>query len=145
MGYDLHSNIKAKPAIDAVAAGATGTTSGRIIDRQGYGGVEILYEYGNVTTTGTVVTAIIKEGDATGSLTSVADADLIGTEAEVSLAAGARTSGTGKYVTKRIGYKGDARYVQACFVNSGTTSAGLVAATALLFNPNVAETGLSNP
>lgn len=140
---DLHSNIKQKLAISPVAAGATGTTTGKIIDRQGYGGVEFLIGYGAITTTGSAVTVLVKEGDVTGTLTSVADADLIGTETLASLAAGARTSGTGQQVVKRIGYKGTKRYVQLNFTNTGTTSAGLVWADAIMVCPEVAP--VANP
>lgn len=140
---DLHSNIKQMLALSPVALGATGSSAGKIIDRKGYGGVEFLVGYGAITTTGTVVTAIVKEGDATGSLASVADADLVGTEALAGLAAGARTSGTSQQVVKRIGYKGIKRYVQLTLVNTGTTSAGLFWADAVLFNPAVAP--VSNP
>lgn len=140
---DLHSSIKQKLAITPTAAGATGTTTGKIIDRQGYGGVEFLVGYGAITTTGTVVTLVMKEGDVTGTLTSVADADMLGTEALAGLAAGARTSGTGQQVVKRVGYKGTKRYVQLNFTNTGTTSAGLVWSSAVMFNPEVAA--VSNP
>jgi len=140
---DLHNNSRALLAVNAVALGATGAITGSIIDRQGYGGVEFIIAYGSVTTTGTIVTALVKEGDVTGTLTSVADADLLGTEALASLLAGARVAGTGKEVTKRVGYKGDARYVQLSLLGTGTTSAGIVAASAVLHSPANAAT--SNP
>lgn len=143
MSNDLHSNIKQQLAINLVALGATGTTSSTIIDRKGYGGIEFIVAYGSVTTTGTIVTAVVKEGDVTGTLTSVADADLLGTEALASLLAGARVAGTGKEVAKRIGYKGDQRYVQLDLVHTGTTSVGIVGSVAVLTNPNVAP--VSNP
>jgi len=143
MSNDLHSNIKQKVALLPTALGATGANAGAIIDRQGYGGVEFLVGYGAITTTGTVVTVVVKEGDATGSLTSVADTDLIGTEALAGLAAGARDAGTGKEVVKRIGYVGNKRYVQVSMNGTGTTSAGLVWADAVLFNPHVAP--VDNP
>ena len=101
---DLHVNTRTKTVIAPVAIGANGTKTGKIIDRQGYGGVEFIATYGSVTTTGTVVTLVAKEGDATGSMTSIANADLLGTEALASLLAGARVAGTGKEVTKRLGY-----------------------------------------
>lgn len=140
---ELHSNIDARLAINAVALGATGTITGSIIDRAGYGGVEFVIGYGSVVTTGTVATVVVKEGDVTGTLTSVADADLIGTEALASLLAGARTAGTGKECTKRIGYKGTKRYVQASIIGSGTTSVGYVWADAVLFHPEIAA--VANP
>ena len=73
----------------------------------------------------------------------MADADLLGTEALVSLAAGARVAGTGKEVVKRLGYRGDQRYVQLTLTGTGTTSVGVVQASALLHSPNVAP--VSNP
>lgn len=143
MNNDLHNNIQQKLAIIPATIGANATKTGNIIDRQGYGGVEFLVSYGSVTTTGTIITAVVKEGDVTGTLTSVADADLLGTEALASLAAGARVAGTGKEVTKRVGYKGAKRYVQLSLVQTGVTSAGAVSASAVLFNPALAP--VANP
>jgi hypothetical protein len=141
---DLHNNVKQMLALSPVARGATGSSAGKIIDRQGYGGVEFLIGYGAVTTTGSVVTPIMKEGDVTGTLTSVADADMLGTEALAGLAAGTpRTSGVSQQVVKRVGYKGTKRYVQLTLVNTGTTSAGLMWADALLFNAGTMP--ISNP
>ena len=142
---DLHNNIKQAVVIAPIAIGANATKSGKIIDLQGYGGVEFIASYGNVTTTGTVVTLVVKEGDATGSMTSVADADLLGTETLASLPvqATARTSGVGKNVAKKVGYKGSKRYVTVDAISTGTTSTGCVSIDAILFNPSVAPT--SNP
>lgn len=141
---DLHNNIKQVLAVAPVALGATGANTGRVIDRKGYAGVEFLIEYGAITTTGTVVTPVLYEGDTTGALASVANADLIGTEALAGLAASTdRTSGSGKLVTKRLGYKGNKRYVRLNLNGTGTTSVGIVAASAILFNPEAAP--VSNP
>ena len=141
---DLHNNTRTKTVIAPVAIGANATKTGKIIDRQGYGGVQFLAAYGAVTTTGTVVTLVVREGDVTGTLTSVADADLLGTEALASLpAATPRTSGVTSNVTKRIGYKGNKRYVQVNAVQTGVTSVGCVGITALLHSPGNAPT--ANP
>lgn len=141
--HEIVTHAKQKLALAPVTLGATGTNAGRIIDRLGFGGVMFIAEYGAVTTTGTVVTALLKEGDVTGTLTSVADADMIGTEALASLLATAvaRTSGASKLVAKRLGYKGAKRYVQLSLNGTGTTSVGVVSASALLYNPeNGAQT-----
>lgn len=143
MSNDLHSNMKQVQSVIPAAIGANATKTGAIVDRKGYGGVEYVVDYGSVTTTGSIVTVVLKEGDVTGTLTSVADADLIGTEALASLLAGARAAGVGKEVSKRLGYKGSKRYTQLSLVQTGTTSVGAVAATAILFNPMVAP--VSNP
>lgn len=141
---DLHNNSRAKTVISPLAIGANATKTGLVIDRQGYGGVEFIASYGAVTTTGTVVTMVVFEGDVTGTLTSVADTDLLGTEALFSLpAATPRTAGTTKEVTKRIGYIGNKRYLRVNAVQTGTTSVGVVAVAAVLHSPNVAPT--ANP
>lgn len=141
--YDLHNNVRTKTVISPLAIGANATKSGIVIDRQGYGGVEFIASYGAVTTTGSVVTLVVKDGDATGSLTSVADAYLLGTETLASLAAGARVAGTGKEVTKRIGYVGVKRYVTVDAVQTGVTSVGVIGVAAVLHTPNNAPT--TNP
>ncbi len=144
MDQHLHENSRAMLAVIPAAIGANATKTGNIIDRKGYGGVEFVFDYGSVTTTGTVVTVVCKEGDVTGTLTSVADADLIGTETLASLlAATPRTAGSTKEVSKRLGYKGKCRYVQVSLVQTGVTSVGSVSATAVLFNPSNAP--VANP
>lgn len=141
MNKDLHSNIRTKTVISPLAIGANATKSGVVIDRQGYGGVEFIASYGAVTTTGSVVTLVCKDGDATGSLTSVADAYLLGTEALASLpAATPRTAGSTKEVTKRLGYKGNKRYVTIDAVQTGTTSVGVIGVAAILHSPQNAPT-----
>jgi hypothetical protein len=140
---DLHNNIKQVRLVGPVAIGANATVSGKVIDRKGYAGVEFILSYGAIATTGTVVTPVVKEGDATGSMTSVADADLIGTEALAARLGGATTSGVGANVSKRVGYRGNKRYVTVDMVKSGTTSVGCMGVTALLFNP--ANAPVSNP
>lgn len=141
---DLHNNVRTKTVISPLAIGANATKTGLVVDRQGYGGVQFIASYGAVTTTGTVVTLVVKEGDVTGTMTSVADAYLLGTEALASLpAATPRTAGTTKEVTKRIGYIGNKRYVSVDAVQTGVTSVGCVAVAALLHKPYNAPT--TNP
>lgn len=140
---DAHNNVSSKLVVIPVAIGANATKTGLVVDRQGYGGVEFHLLYGSVTTTGTIATVVVKEGDVTGTLTSVADADLLGTEALASLLAGARAAGTGKEVTKRVGYRGAKRYVSLDVVSTGVTSAGTVGALAVLHSPFNAPT--ANP
>ena len=141
--HDLHNNVKATVCVEPVAVGTTGTGQvGDVIDLQGYGGVEFIVSYGAITATAATFTVVVKEGDATGSLTSVADADLLGTEALAGIAAATRTDGSTEKVTKRVGYKGSKRYVN-CSVVPTTTAATPVSVVALLHSPNVAPT--SNP
>lgn len=141
---DLHDNVRTKTVVIPKLINTPATHAGLVIDRQGYGGVEFLIAYGSITTTGTVVAVVVKEGDVTGTLTSVADADLLGTEALAGLAAATpRSAGTTKEVTKRVGYKGNKRYVSVDLVNSGVTSAAMFGCMALLHSPYNAPT--ANP
>lgn len=140
---DLHNNISAKRIVGPVAIGANGTVTGKVIDRAGYAGVEFIASYGAIATTGTVATLVVKEGDATGSMTSVADANLLGTEALASRLGGATTSGVGANVSKRVGYVGMKRYVSCDVVKSGTTSVGCVSVEAILHTP--ADRPTTNP
>ena len=129
---DMHSNINVLVAIKPVAVGtsgaANGVTSG-IIDRQGYQSLEFTYSSGTTGTTGDTITPVILEAAATGdSFTSVADADLLGTEAAITLTAAA---------AKRVGYRGSKRYLKIKLYGIGTATA-LVAANAILGNPDLA-------
>ena len=143
---DLHNNARVLRVIDPIAIGANATKTGKIIDRQGYGGVEFIASYGAVTTTGTVVTLVVFEGDVTGTMTSVADSNLLGTEALASLpAATPRASGTTMRVTKRVGYRGVKRYVRVDAVQTGVTSVGCVGVAALLHNPVQSSSVQANP
>ena len=125
--------------ISPVAIGTTGTgKTGKPASRMGFKGVMVELDYGTITATNATFTVTIFEGDATGSMTSVADANLDGTEAAAGIAAGTpRTSDSNKNVSKRIGYRGLKKYVNAKIVS--TITAGTpVAATLLLYDPEIA-------
>lgn len=142
MKFDIHNNIYAVRAISPVAIGTTGTgKTSAAIDTAGYNGVEFLVNYGSVTATNAVFTVLLTECATTGgSFTSVADTDLIGTESAAGLAAAsARTSGTTKNVTKRVGYIGNQRYVKIK-VSSTVTAGAIIGADALLHSPRNAPT-----
>ena len=136
MRRDMHNNVDVVRAITPVAIGATGTgQSSVIVDTRGYDGVEFVFSYGALATNATI-TPTVFEGDTTGALTSVADADLLGTEAAAGLAqATGRTSGVFQNVTKRLGYIGDARYVKVD-LDSTVTSDCIVAANVILSKPH---------
>jgi len=141
--HDLHNNIKTTVGVAPVAAGTTGTGQvGGIIDTQGYGGVEFVIDYGAITSSAATFTVLVKEGDVTGTMTSVADANLLGTEALAGIGAAARVDGSTENVSKRIGYKGGKRYAQCGVVNTATAGTP-IAVTAVLHSPNVVPT--ANP
>jgi len=137
MAYrDMHNNVDIIRVICPVAIGTTGTgQTGNVIDTRGYDSVEFDISYGAITATGAVFSVTVLEGDATGSLTSVADADLLGTEAGAGLAAAARVDNSTENVTKRIGYRGGSRYVRVD-VSSTATAGTPVAVNAILGRPH---------
>lgn len=140
---DLHNNCDAVVVIPPISLTTVAGLAGAIIDRRGYGGVEFLFSYGAMTATNATITVRLKEGDVTGTLTSVADADLLGTEVLAAIPAAVRTDGVGDKVTKRLGYKGLKRYLQASIAATTVTSATIVSVVALLHNPMIAP--VANP
>ena len=140
MMHDLHNNVQADVVVPAVAVGTTGTgQTGSVIDLQGYGGVEFVVSVGAITSTAAVFSVVVQEGDVTGTLTSVADADLLGTELLAGVAAAVRVDGSTEKVVKRVGYKGGKRYVNAS-ISSTATAGTPVSISAILHSPNVAPT-----
>ena len=103
--HDLHNSIDATVCIESVAVGTTGTgQTGGVIDTQGYGGVEFICNYGAITATNAVFTVVMQEGSVTGTLTSVADADMLGTELLAGVAATTpRTRSSGKRRSTPVG------------------------------------------
>lgn len=140
------NELKRVRSISPVAIGTTGTgQTGKIVDRrQTVSGVVYNYrraifeiDIGTITATNAQFTLVVKEGDVTSTMTSIADADLDGTEAGAVPATGTRTSGTTKNVSFRLGYKGTKRYVQVFKLSSTVTAAPPVAATVLLADPDI--------
>ena len=104
---DIHNNLKFVVAVQPYDPSATGTKTGIIIDRQGFDSVEFVHSVGAIAATAFTATPVIFEGSVTGTLTSVADGDLIGTEALARLTGGTCDNKTGK-----IGYRGTKRYLR---------------------------------
>lgn len=129
---DMHSNIKVVNAITPKAIGTSGAANGSlsgIIDRRGYESVEFVFNYSTAGASTDQVTPVILEANATGdSFTSVASADLIGTEAAVVISAAGAS---------KIGYRGNKRYLKIRLWGTGHAT-GLVGAMAILGNPHSA-------
>ncbi|RKQ70128.1 hypothetical protein [Oceanibaculum indicum] len=134
---DLHHNINIIAALPPVAVGTTGTgKTSSVVDRQGYDAVEFAFSYGAITATAATFTATIQHSDSAtaASFTSVADVDLLGTEAAAGLGQGARVDGSTENVTRRVGYIGAKRYVRARVVSTATAGTP-VGINALLGHP----------
>jgi len=127
---DMHNNIKVLNAITPQAVGTSGIAGGKlsaILDRRGYDSVEFSYKSGTSASAADTITPVIYEAAATGaSFTSVANADLLGTEAAITLSAAA---------AKQVGYIGNKRYLKIRLYGTGTATA-VVSADILLGSPD---------
>lgn len=128
---DMHNNISVLHAITPQAVGTSGIAGGKLsgaLDRRGFRSVEFIYSSGASASAADTITPVVYEGDTTdGSFTSVANADLLGTEAALTLTAA--KSG-------RVGYIGNKRYLKLRLYGTGTATA-VVAAVAVLGTPNL--------
>lgn len=126
---DLYSNIKVIHAISPQAVGTSGIAGGKlsaVLDRQGYDRVCFLYSSGASASVADTITPVVYECATTGgSFTSVADADLNGTEAALTLTA----AKSGK-----VGYRGNKRYLKLRLYGTGTATA-IVGAVMVASNP----------
>lgn len=116
---DMHNNIKVLGILTPAAVGTTGAAGGKlsaVTDRRGYEQVEFVYQSGTSASAADTITPIIYESDSstTSTFTAVADADLLGTEDAITLSAAA---------AKKIGYRGNKRYVRARLYGTGTATA----------------------
>lgn len=128
---DMHNNISVLHAITPQAVGTSGIAGGKLsgaLDRRGFQSVEFIYSSGASASAADTITPVVYEADTTdGSFTSVANADLLGTEAALTLTA----AKTGK-----VGYIGSKRYLKLRLYGTGTATA-VVAATAILGTPAI--------
>lgn len=132
---DMHNNISVLTAVTPAAVGTTGIAGGKLsaaIDRRGFDTVEFVYMAGGSASVADTITPVVYEGDTTtGSFTSVAAGDLLGTEAALTL-----TTAAGK--VGKVGYRGNKRYLKIRLYGTGTATA-VVSATAILGKPSQAK------
>lgn len=120
---DLKNDISVKNALNIAAISSNTTTAGVEIDTQGFESVTFVLETG-ARTDGTF-TPLIQESDTSGTYSgSVADEDLIGTEAAAALATAHSRS--------EVGYVGKKRFVKLSVVSTSVTSGATVGASVIL-------------
>lgn len=139
---DLANVITPKRVLSPVSTDADTALVGEIIDKKGFESVTYVIATGSIGDANATFTVLLEEGDAAamGDATAVADADLIGTEA---LAAFQYDDDN---ECRKLGYIGSKRYTRLTITpsgNSGTPSAALLSAVAILGNPQIAPT--ANP
>lgn len=123
---DGANNLIGINAINMTAISGNGTTTGVEIDRGASGelGESITFFTKLGLFTDGTYTPVVYDGDVSGSLSAVTDANLIGTEAGAALTA---TNTVGK-----IGYVGAKRYLRIDIVASGVTTGATIDAIAVL-------------
>jgi len=134
---DLHNNIDVRVAIDPYDHGsgdAAKTTE--ILDRQGYGSVELVLQFGSIADTDATFTVALAESSDSGMSggSAVGDTDLLGTE----LLATPLFSDDNKVY--KLGYIGNYRYIQGTIPPADNTGAILMSAVWVLGHPDNAPT-----
>jgi len=130
---DMHNQLYPTIAKTVAAITSDTTTTGtNIIDMQGYNALEFIFASG-ARTDGTF-TPLITHGDAANLSDGVAvpDDDLLGLEADAAISA-ANT-------VKRIGYRGNKRYVRFDIVSTSVTSGATVGALAVRGHADLSPT-----
>jgi hypothetical protein len=131
---DIFNRLRVIKAISPKAIGTSGIAGGSlsdVIDTRDFDAKGFVINHGTAGATGDTTSVIVYESDSAtaASFTSVADADLLGTEAAAGLPVQAttRTSGTGMNISKKIGYIGTKRYLRVRLYGTGHAT-GLVSA-----------------
>lgn len=126
---DLYNNVKALPALVPQEVGSNGAVVGGIIDTAGF--ESLLFSITSGTLTDGGYTPSLTEGDEDdlSDGTAVAAADMLGTIEAATFAA------TDDDTAKKVGYRGNKRYVRLTLTAAGVTNGGFFAATAHLGHP----------
>lgn len=135
---DLHNNLKFTKAIgpQAIITG-NATTTGPIIDTQGFESLEFIIPAGTITD-GTFTPTLTEGNDpALADGAPVAASDTFG----VPTAMGAAASNT----VQKLGYKGSKRYVRLALVQAGATTGGFITAHAVQGHGRNAALGAPTP
>lgn len=128
---DLHNNIQVKRAISPTRVADNTAQVSQIIDRAGYDSVEFVIAIGTLADADADFTVLLEDGD-NSSLTdnaAVADSKLLGTEAEATF------DQSNDDEVRKIGYRGNKRYLRLTITPSGNAGNADLSAVAILGNP----------
>jgi len=130
---DMFNDIETRVAIEAQALSGTSDLTGQIIDRQGFESVTFVVSADAIAAADLDTLLNIEDGDDSGlsDAAAVADADLIGTEANTAIA------DTDDKVSKRIGYKGGKRFVRANLTVTNNDGTDVFSGICILGHANV--------
>lgn len=119
---DMRSETTTAFGISATLSGTT-PSAGNIVDVADFGAATFLYQTGAVTDAGAAAgfSVEIQESDTTAAadFTAVADADLVGVEADLAVTA----DGTDSVAIGSLGYIGTKRYVRVVVTGTANTDA----------------------
>lgn len=138
---DFAHNIQVKRVLSPVATPADNTAQvGQIIDRLGYGGLTYLIAIGAVPDADATFTALLEEGDAANlsDAAAVADADMISQTSGTAPETAASFRYDSDDQVRKLGYVGNKRYTRLTITPALNASATLLAAVAVLSEPDSA-------
>lgn len=119
---DMRSETTTAFGISATLSGTT-PSKGNIVDVTDFGAATFLYQTGTVTDAGTAsgFSVEIQESDDTAdsNFTAVADADLVGSESDLTVTA----DGDDSVAVGSLGYIGTKKYVRAVVTGTAATDA----------------------
>ncbi|QTL03154.1 hypothetical protein J5J86_20745 [Aquabacter sp. L1I39] len=124
---DIASNIAVRAVIAPVVVSDNTAAVGTVIDRLGFDSLAYVIATGTLADADATFTVLLEESDASGSgFTAVADADLIGTEADASF------TFANDGVVRKLGYRGHKRYTRLTITPAGNSGSAPLAAVAIL-------------
>ena len=136
---DLMNNITPAVAVAPAVVANNSAQVGSVIDTLGYDSLTFVIGTGTLADADATFTVLVEDGHASdlSDAAAVADEDLIGTEALASFDQDADAS------ARKVGYRGNKRYVRLTITPAGNAAAAPLCALAILGHPRSAPT--SNP
>lgn len=128
MLFDLHNKITLKRAISPVSVADTTAQVSQIIDMQGHKSLVFAIATGSIADADATFTVLVEHGDASNlsDAAAVADDMLNGTEVLAAFQFDDDNE------CRKIGYRGDKRYVRLTITPVANASAALLSAVAIM-------------
>lgn len=128
MLFDLHNKITLKRAISPVSVADTTAQVSQIIDTQGHKSLVFAIATGSIADADATFTVLVEHGDASNlsDAAAVADDMLNGTEVLAAFQFDDDNE------CRKIGYRGDKRYVRLTITPVANASAALLSAVAIM-------------
>jgi hypothetical protein len=138
---DMAHNLQIKRVLSPVATPADNTAQvGQIIDRLGFESVTYIIATGAIPDVDATFAVLLEESDDSGmaGAAAVADADMISQTAGTAPETAAGFQFDSDNQVRKLGYVGNKRYTRLTITPAANASATLIAAVAVLGNPDSA-------